>query len=314
MMNRAWPTAAVLLAGILWGIVAIFVRELRAIGLGALQICALRTVGSAFMLLACTPHRRRDFRVRLRDLPLLAVCGMLGMMVACGGYFVALTLTSASVAVVLLNTAPVFILIVSALFLGEKMTRRKILSLVMVFVGCVLVSGLFGGGGTGISPLGFAIGLASGFAYAMYSVLGSFLLRRYSSVTVNLYAFAFGGLFALLFADFPRLAAAVSSTAAPLHYIGLILLMAFLCSYLPFRLYMKGLSGLEAGEAGILACVEPLVGTLVSLLVFREWCGIDGLAGIILILSAVLLLGTASRTPAKEESPEINEKEKTPHA
>lgn len=47
---------------------------------------------------------------------------------------------------VLLYTSPIFIMVISAIVFKEKITRNKLLALAMVFVGCVLVAGLLGGG------------------------------------------------------------------------------------------------------------------------------------------------------------------------
>ncbi len=47
---------------------------------------------------------------------------------------------------------------------------------------------------------------------------------------------------------------------------------------------------MEAGRAAILVAVEPLVGALIGILVFREDHGPLKLLGILLILAAVVLL------------------------
>ena len=56
-----------------------------------------------------------------------------------------------------------------------------------------------------------------------------------------------------------------------------------------------GLSGLETGKAAILVTVEPLVGTLVGFLLWKEDVSVTKVAGIVLILVAVVLLGLPSR-------------------
>ena len=80
-MKRLIPTFSVLLAGVLWGIMPLFVRGYTAIGLTTLQICAVRLGGAAlivFLALLCI--RPSLLRVRLRDLPLLALLGLVGML------------------------------------------------------------------------------------------------------------------------------------------------------------------------------------------------------------------------------------------
>ena len=71
--------------------------------------------------------------------------------------------------------------------------------------------------------------------------------------------------------------------------------IAVLCTVLPYFFYTYGLSGLETGKAAILVTVEPLVGTLVGFLLWKEDVSVAKVAGIVLILVAVVLLGLPSR-------------------
>ena len=66
---------------------------------------------------------------------------------------------------------------------------------------------------------------------------------------------------------------------------------------IPFLSYTLGLATVEASRAGILATVEPMVATLIGMLVFSEPITLLPGIGILLILSAVILLNlkTADR-------------------
>ena len=85
----------------------------------------------------------------------------------------------------------------------------------------------------------------------------------------------------------------VSKFAAAPDLLSLLLfccLTALVTAVIPFLAYTLGLRSVEASRAGILATVEPLVATIIGILVFSEpltW--LSGL-GILLILSAVILL------------------------
>ena len=65
--------------------------------------------------------------------------------------------------------------------------------------------------------------------------------------------------------------------------------------YLPYFLYTYGLTGLETGKASILASVEPVVATLIGILVFHETLTPVALAGILLVLAAVVLLNLKTK-------------------
>ncbi len=52
----------------------------------------------------------------------------------------------------------------------------------------------------------------------------------------------------------------------------------------------------EASKAGILATIEPMVATLVGVLVFSEPLTVLSVLGILLILSAVIILNRKQKT------------------
>ena len=59
---------------------------------------------------------------------------------------------------------------------------------------------------------------------------------------------------------------------------------------IPFLAYTLGLRSVEASRAGILATIEPMVATLIGVLVFSEPLTLSSGLGVLLILAAVILL------------------------
>ena len=70
-------------------------------------------------------------------------------------------------------------------------------------------------------------------------------------------------------------------------------LTALITAVIPFLAYTLGLQSVEASKAGIIATIEPMVATLIGMVVFSEPLTIMSGAGILLILSAVVLLNTS---------------------
>ena len=64
----------------------------------------------------------------------------------------------------------------------------------------------------------------------------------------------------------------------------------FVSAYLAYMLYTYGLEGLENGRASIMASIEPVVATLVGVFVYGEALSLTGIAGIVLVLAAIVLL------------------------
>lgn len=280
--------ALILLAGVFWGSMGLFVRHLTALGFDSMQITAgrLSLAGLCFALLLLI-REPRGFRIRWRDLPLFLALGLLSILFFTLCYFSAITRMSLSTAAILLYTSPIWVMLLSALFLHEKLTGRKLLALALAFLGCVLVSGLSGGG---VTTVGLLLGLGSGLGYGLYSIFGTLALRRYSAYTVTAWTFLIAGLgswFVTKPAVFlETLRACPSAWGTALFFV----LTAFVTSFVPFLAYTIGLRRVEAGRAAIFATVEPLVATLFGVLVFHEPLTVLSALGIALILSAVVIL------------------------
>ena len=73
------------------------------------------------------------------------------------------------------------------------------------------------------------------------------------------------------------------------------LLTAVITAVIPFGAYTLGLRAVEASKAGIMATVEPVVATLIGVLVFAEPLTFIAGLGIIMILSAVVILNLRQR-------------------
>ena len=67
-------------------------------------------------------------------------------------------------------------------------------------------------------------------------------------------------------------------------------LTALITAVIPFLAYTLGLERVEASKAGIIATIEPMVATLIGIIVFSEPLTIMSGVGILLILSAVVIL------------------------
>lgn len=278
----------IILAGIFWGSMGLFVRTLTRWGFSSTQITAGRLQLAA--VLFCLLLLLRDpkgFRIRWKDLPLFLGLGLASILFFTLCYFAAITIMPLSTAAILLYTSPIWVMLLSVLFFRERLDRVKLLALCMAFGGCVLVSGITGGG---LTVRGLLLGLGAGFGYGLYSILGTLALRRYAPMTVTAYTFLIAGLGSLFLNPPSAFSAQLAATASPAGTFLFFLLTALITAVVPFLLYTLGLRTVEASKAAILATVEPLVATLFGILVFAEPLTLTSALGILLILGAVILL------------------------
>ena len=279
----------VLSAGTLWGLMGIFVRKLGTFGFSPLQIACLRILfGAALFLVITGCYRRELLKIRFRDVGLFLGMGLLSLLLFTVCYFTTINLASLSVAAILLYTSPIWVMLLSALCFREKITGRKLLCAAMAFGGCVLVSGI--GSAASLSPMVIATGLLSAVGYGLYSIFGTFALRKYQPLTVTTYAFLFGALGAVVLCKPSEIITVIASAPNPGGLVLLLAVTAFVTAVLPYLLYTVGLNQMRASAAAIMASIEPVVATTAGALVFGEALTVPAFAGIALVLGAIVVL------------------------
>ncbi len=282
----------VIFAGVLWGTSGIFSYLLTPYGFTAWQMTALRgLVALLCLLIYASFFRCASFRVQWRELLLYLFVG-LSLFGTSGCYFAAMRLTSVSTAVVLMYTAPILVMLFSVLFWKERFTKLKLLSVAVMLLGCVLVSGVIGG--LRLNAIGLAVGLLSGISYASYNILTKYATKKgCPPLSITLYGALFMALIALCVCRPHLILTAVSSR--PAVTLPLILLLGAVTFILPYLFYAKGLEALPAGTASSLSIVEPMSATLFSIAFLHEKPSVFSILGILLILSAVFLLSRADK-------------------
>lgn len=278
---------SILAAATLWGVQGLFSRALGELNIPGLPIMVVRNLGGAALLaLVFLVADRTAFRVRLRELPLLALMGMCGVLGMNLLYYRSQQISSLAVAAILLYTAPTIVVLFSALIWKDPITKRKLLALVLAFLGCGFVAGMLSGS-LAISSQGLAVGLVNALAYASYTLFGRKALTWRGPLTVLFYALLFAGLGGLVLCPAQELVLLGTTSGAMTQ----TLCMMVLSTVVPFVLYTKGLAGLgDSGKAAILASVEPVVAALLGIVAFGEPLTLGVALGLACVLGAVALL------------------------
>lgn len=277
----------VILAAALWGTLGIYGKIFSAVGLSSLEIVYIRAMGAAVeLVILLALIDRRLLRVRLQDLKYFIGTGILSFTFFNWCYFTAVRLTSLTVASILLYTAPALVMLISARLFHEKLTGRKVGSLILTFMGCVLVTGVLGGFGALVSPGGLLAGLGAGLGYALYSIFGKYALRRYHDLTVTAYTFIVAAAGLTPFVNLQ----AYSALQTDAGLLGLAIALSLLGTVAPFLLYTFALNRIEAGKASVTATLEPVVATGIGVLVYGEGLTAAKLLGIVMVLAAIVLL------------------------
>jgi len=224
---KTWLALAITL--VLWASAFAGIREGMRItaaggvgpdGYGPGELALLR-FATASIVLAVFAMITRLRMPSLRDLPGIAVAGVVGI----SAYHISLNFgeqtVSSGAAALLIAAGPVFVALMSMVFLGERLTAAGWTGVGVAFVGVAIIS-VGASGGMRFSP-GALFVLFSAFTTAAYFVLSKRLLRRYTPLEFTSYAIWAGTIPMLIFApSFARQAqhAALSATLSGV-YLGI---------------------------------------------------------------------------------------------
>ncbi|OEF98380.1 DMT family transporter [Desulfuribacillus alkaliarsenatis] len=275
------------LAAALWGIIGLFVTYLYDAGFTPTQVVTIRAISTTvFLLIYIGIKNRKLMLIKLTDSKYFIGTGVISIVCFNLLLFTAIQETSISVAAILLYTAPAFVTILSRILFKEYMTPQKIAALFVTLLGCSLVVGVIPNNTETISLYGFLLGIGAGFFYALYSVFGKFALKKYTPITVTLYTFVFAAIAITPFSGLWTVLPKFLNLEVWLYIIGL----GFLSTMMAFILYTKGLDAIETSRASIIATLEPVVAAFVGFLVFQEQLHTWQYLGILLVISAVILV------------------------
>ena len=155
-----------------------------------------------------------------------------------------------------------------------------------------LVSGMIGG--LRFDLFGILIGMLSGISYTVYNVLTKIQMQKgCKPVSATFYTFLFAAITSIAISspsDMIKHAAAQPTVTLPLMIaIGLATCVT------PYVLYTVAMKHLPAGTASALGVVEPMAATVFSIVLFHENLTVPSLAGMMLILLAVLMLSKTEK-------------------
>jgi len=287
----------VIIAAILWGIIGLFVKALSNFGFSPLQIVAIRAIGSSiFLLIFFLFKDRKILIIDIRHSHYFIGTGIASFILFNWFYFYTISISSISIAVILMYTSPVFVVFFSIFLFKEKLNRQKNISLCLTFIGCLLVTVFGQVTGQKTSSIAILTGLASGLTFGLYSIFGRYALEKYNPMTVTTYTFVFASIGILPIVNLKEMFYIFQNINAIYYGVAIVLL----CTVLPFLLYNKGLTYMEASRASIISTLEPVVATIIGIAIFNESITLLKVIGILLVVFAVSMLSKSKKTEPSE--------------
>lgn len=287
-------TALVALAAFCWGLSGGIAGILMSQGWDPVVVSFYRGAIGLLFVLVWVSIRPRGSGLKNRRLWFWSAIAGMGVAGNFAFYFVSIAEGSVAVAATLMYCAPVYVYIVSFALKLERPTLFKWVSIVVVMIGIVLLTGFYELGAAEVTPIAAGAGLLSGLFYAVF-IFGFKCAAPQGSPPAVL-GIAFAVLTALLFwlGDSRQAAAVLTTSSWPLFVV-----LGVLGGGLSFILYIVGLRHTAPAVASVVAMVEPVTASLFGVVVLSETLSALQVSGMGLILFTVTALSIRSRVQAE---------------
>ncbi len=260
---------------------------------GAFGVIMLRLAGATLLFWIISIFGPKE-KIEKKDWGRIFLCSLLGMAINMLAFFKGLELSTPINSAVLVTLTPIIVVVLSALFIKERITWNKGLGVFMGFAG-VLGLILFGAEirqDAPNIPLGNMLFVLNATVYGSYLILVKKLVEKYHPFTLMKWLFTIGLViaFPVTYPEFSE----IDWYNMPLWAYGVIAFVVIGTTFFTYLFNVFALTQLKASTLGVFMYLQPLIGIL-----FALSSGKDHLTLVKVLATTLVLLGVylASKKP-----------------
>ncbi len=195
-------------------------------------------------------------------------------------FFIAIKLINTAIAVLLLYSGAIYLVVLSAIFLREKIEKITYISLIVSFIGLFLI---FYTPDLKLNFLGYLAGFSAGFFMSLVFLIGKKLTKSYDRMSMTF----FQNLIAL-----PLMLPLLFFAKFNWKFINLftLIILGVFCTAIAFLLLYSGMKRVKGQKVGLLLLLEVVTPIILAFVFFREIPQLREIFGGILILIGFILL------------------------
>lgn len=260
----------------------IIAKLIYANGVDPVTLLAIR-FSLALPLFWLTLYFYPSEKTGIKDLLILAASGLLGLYGAALADFYGLRYIDASLERIILYSYPAMVVVWATVFFKERISPKKIASIIMTYFGLMLALKVFEGTVSVDMRTGALLVLFSALIYSFSYIITEVISRRVSGVKISTYTttaatFAFLGTW-----RFETIPSGAGTW-------GLLALMAILCTYVPVLTIALGIKRIGAGRAAIVSFIGPVSTAILAYIILGEKLDVVQIAGMAVVLAGVFML------------------------
>ena len=272
----------VITAMLTFGTISIFVRE---IGLPSSVISLLRaTIASLFLIIYSVITNKSISFTKIKDNFWQLLLSGAAMGFNWIFLFEAYKNTTVSNATLAYYFEPTIVMLLSPLILKEKLTSKKLVSIVVSIVGLFMIVNTSTANNSSYNhPIGLTYGLIAAALYATVILTNKFF-KNLSGLEATLIQLVIA---ALVLAPYVLVTENLTSEMFKLEYLPYILILGIVHTGVAYLLYFTGMQGLKGQTIAMLSYIDPVTAVIISAIFLKE--GITPLQ----IFGGILILGSS---------------------
>lgn len=279
-----------ILSGILFGSCGIFVRILTQNGLDSPTLLFTRfSVSIIIMLIVILATDKNLLKISIDEMKIIVIAAI-NILALNLCYNISTNTIPLSLAAVLLSLAPVFVIIFAYIAFKEKINQIKIISMILIILGCVLTTGLLEGNVFNVSAIGILAGIGTAFFWANYNVASKKSLKKGTHThTLLFYTIILMTAILIPFTKFKQITTFINmDISANTMFLIFNALFTFI---LPYVLLTIAINYVDLGSIAIFtAGAEPLAALYFGITLYDETPTLLIVIGIIITIIAITIL------------------------
>ena len=288
MSKRTLAFLAALGATTIYGINHTIAKGVMPIYVKPFGFILLRVLGASILFWMISFFSPKE-KIEKKDWGRILVAALLGMVINMLAFFKGLQLSTPINSSVLITISPIMVILLSAIFLKERITLNKGVGILLGFTGALILV-LFGAEIRQDAPnilLGNSLFIVNAFAYAGYLIVAKNLVAKYHPFTLMKWLFTIALLINLpiTFTEFLE----IQWATMPLWVYGTIAFVVVGTTFCTYLFNIFAMTELKASTVGAFIYVQPLFGIVFAMLSGKDNLTIIKIAAAILVLVGVYL-------------------------
>lgn len=288
MKQEKAGTLSIIIVGILWGTIGIFVQEMKNYGANIETISFIRVLfATLIMFVVC--YIKCGLKSFIIDKKSLLSCVLLGLI--CHGiynvfYSIAVTKAGVSISAVLLDIAPVFTFIFSVLLFKEKIKLYKLAGILLNVTGCVLAVSKSGNNMNNFVWIGILCGIGAGLTYSLTPIIGRLAGKDTNIFIMSFYSYLSASIFLCIYMVTGEYDFVLNKEVV---IIGI--LFALIPTVIAYLIYYWGVKRISnSSKIPVFASMEILVACLLGVICYQESLQGLNIIGIFLVICSVIIM------------------------